>query len=119
MLWTNYPEEYYLPPNECQDMLTGVSTTFANSDIVFGNLEGVILNSGGTQKKCKNPKACYLFRSPEYMASRLYEAGFNLFSVAYNHAGDFGPEGRANTARLLDSLEIDLGKTQESYFFAD
>jgi len=108
MLGTNFPETYYLPPNEGKEMLSGVSPSFANSDIVFGNLEGVILNSGGTQKKCKNPKACYLFRSPEYMASRLYEAGFNLFSVANNHAGDFGPEGRANTARLLDSLEINF-----------
>jgi poly-gamma-glutamate capsule biosynthesis protein CapA/YwtB (metallophosphatase superfamily) len=106
MLGTNFPESYYLPPNEGKDMLSGVSSAFTNSDIVFGNLEGVILNSGGTQKECRNPKACYLFRSPEYMALSLHEAGFNLFSVANNHAGDFGPEGRANTARLLDSLEI-------------
>jgi 2',3'-cyclic-nucleotide 2'-phosphodiesterase (5'-nucleotidase family) len=40
------------------------------------------------------------------MGNRLQEAGFNLFSVANNHAGDFGPEGRANTSKVLDSLGI-------------
>jgi len=113
MLGTNFPETYYLPPNEGKDMLPKVSREFTGSDIVFGNLEGVILNNGGTQKECRNPKACYLFRSPEYMALRLKEAGFNLFSVANNHAGDFGPEGRANTARLLDSLAIEFAGNEE------
>ncbi len=106
MLGTNFPETYYLPPNEGKDMLAGVAHVFAGADVVFGNLEGVILDSAGTQKKCRNPKACYLFRSPSYMANRLHEAGFNLLSVANNHAGDFGPEGRAHTAKMLDSLGI-------------
>lgn len=106
MLGTNFPETYYLPPNQGRDMLVGVQQVFEGADIVFGNLEGVILDSGGTQKECRNPKACYLFRSPEYMGYRLQEAGFNLMSVANNHAGDFGPEGRENTGKLLDSLQI-------------
>lgn len=106
MLGTNFPESYYLPPNEGREMLQEVTSAFSDSDIVFGNLEGVLLDSGGTQKECRNPKTCYLFRSPEYMGDRLAEAGFNLFSVANNHAGDFGPEGRANTSKVLDSLGI-------------
>ena len=106
MLGTNFPEQHYLPPNQGKDMLAGVSQIFEGADIVFGNLEGVILDSGGTQKNCNNPKACYLFRSPDYMGNRIQEAGFNLMSVANNHAGDFGPEGRANTAKVLDSLGI-------------
>ena len=108
MLGTNFPESYYLPPNEGRDMLAGVSHIFEDADIVFGNLEGVILDSGGTQKECRNPKACYLFRSPEYMGDRLQEAGFNLMSVANNHAGDFGDEGRENTGRTLDNLGINF-----------
>lgn len=106
MLGTNFPNESYLPPNHGKDMLRGVQEIFAGSDIVFGNLEGVLLDSGGTQKNCRNPKACYLFRSPEYMADRLKEAGFNLLNVANNHAGDFGAEGRANTSRVLDEVAI-------------
>ena len=116
MLGTNFPETYYLPPNQGKDMLTGVAPIFAGSDIVFGNLEGVLLDSGGTQKKCRNPKTCYLFRSPEYMGSRLQEAGFNLLSVANNHAGDFGAAGRKNTGRLLDSLNINFAGNEQKPF---
>lgn len=106
MLGTNFPDPSYLPPNEGRDMLSSVATELSGADILFGNLEGVILNEGGTPKHCNNPKTCYLFRSPEYMVTRLQETGFNLLSVANNHSGDFGNEGRANTARVLDSLGI-------------
>jgi len=116
MLGTNFPETYFLPPNEGRDMLTAVDVIFSDADIVFGNLEGVILDSGGTQKKCNNPKLCYLFRSPDYMASRLQEAGFNLLSVANNHAGDFGSEGRNNTAKVLDSLNINYAGSETKPF---
>jgi poly-gamma-glutamate capsule biosynthesis protein CapA/YwtB (metallophosphatase superfamily) len=40
------------------------------------------------------------------MGERLYEAGFNLMSVANNHAGDFGAEGRQNTGNILDNYAI-------------
>ncbi len=116
MLGTNFPETYYLPPNKGRDMLTGVAPIFAGADIVFGNFEGVLLDSGGTQKKCRNPKLCYLFRSPEYMATRLQEVGFNLLSVANNHAGDFGKEGRINTAKVLDSLNISFAGNEDKPF---
>jgi len=116
MLGTNFPEAYYLPPNQGREMLTAVDLVFSEADIVFGNLEGVLLDSGGTQKECNNPKLCYLFRSPDYMAARLQEAGFNLLSVANNHAGDFGSEGRINTAKVLDSLNINYAGSQVKPF---
>lgn len=107
MLGTNYPNDSYLPPNEGKGQLVYIDSLLSGTnDIQFGNLEGVILNEGGEHKTCKNPKACYIFRSPEYMADRIKEAGFNLVSVANNHAGDFGVTGRKNTSKVLDSLEI-------------
>jgi poly-gamma-glutamate capsule biosynthesis protein CapA/YwtB (metallophosphatase superfamily) len=106
MLGTNFPNEGYLPPNEGKDMLTAVKDILQSADITFGNQEGVILNQGGQQKNCNNPDVCYLFRSPEYMAQRLVEAGFDMMSLANNHAGDFGDIGRKNTIRVFDSLGI-------------
>ena len=44
MLGTNFPETYYLPPNQGRDMLTGIAPIFGGADIVFGNLEGVLLD---------------------------------------------------------------------------
>jgi len=106
MLGTNFPNIRYLPPDSGKLLLSQVAPMLNNTDIVFGNLEGVLLDSGGIQKKCKNPKACYLFRSPTYMVSHLVEAGFNLLSVANNHAGDFGDIGRKNTSKVLDQNNI-------------
>ena len=116
MLGTNYPDNSYLPRNEGKDQLTGVDSLLSGSDILFGNLEGVLLNEGGKHKNCKNPKTCYIFRSPEYMATRIKEAGFNVMSVANNHAGDFGKAGRDNTSRVLDSLEINYAGNSNQPF---
>lgn len=101
MLGTNYPSEEYLPPSDGADLLAGVDTILQNADITFGNYEGVLLNEGGEPKDCKNPKFCYLFRTPESYAGHLATAGFDVMSLANNHAGDFGETGRLSSARVL------------------
>ncbi|TRX52449.1 CapA family protein [Fulvivirga sp. M361] len=106
MMGTNFPDESYLPPNQGRDLLEEVDSVLSNADVTFGNLEGVILDDGGNAKYCKNPKICYIFRSPEYMVQNLKDAGFDVMSTANNHAGDFGDPGRKNTMRVLDSLKI-------------
>jgi len=116
MLGTNYPDNSYLPSNQGKNQLASIDSVLKGADILFGNLEGVILNEGGTHKNCKNPKTCYIFRSPEYMVSRIKEAGFNVMSVANNHAGDFGTAGRDNTSRVLDSLQINYAGNSNQPF---
>lgn len=106
MMGTNFPSESYLPGNDGKDLWVEVSDTLRQADVTFGNLEGVILNEGGDQKKCRNPKVCYLFRSPESYLVNLVDAGFDVVSLANNHAGDFGQPGRENTMKSLDSLGI-------------
>ena len=106
MLGTNFPKPDYLPPDSGRFLLSEARPFLVDADVTFGNLEGVILNDGGTPKNCKNPDLCYLFRSPEYLAVHLKQAGFDVLSTANNHAGDFGDIGRQNTMRVLDSLEI-------------
>ncbi|MCA6079142.1 CapA family protein [Fulvivirga sedimenti] len=106
MMGTNFPDESYLPSNRGKDLLREVTPILQDADITFGNLEGVILNEGGDEKKCKDPKLCYIFRSPEYLAQNLVDAGFDVMSTANNHAGDFGDPGRKNTQRVLDSLGL-------------
>lgn len=106
MMGTNFPDESYLPSGNGEDLWREVAGFLNRGDVTFGNLEGTILNEGGTQKKCSNPDVCYLFRTPERLASNLLTAGFDVMSLANNHAGDFGDEGRENTMRILDSLGI-------------
>lgn len=100
MLGTNFPSNRYLP-GENVNLLKPMYPFFQYQDIVFGNLEGTLLNEGGDLKKCNDSTKCYAFRQPEYMLSHIQSAGFNLLSVANNHMGDFGELGRSNTLRLL------------------
>jgi hypothetical protein len=106
MLGSNYPSNAGLPPNEGKDLLAPVADILRSADITFGNLEGVVLDKGGSVKKCSNPNICYAFRMPEYLIDRLTEAGFDVLSVANNHVGDFGQEGRDNTLKVLDEKKI-------------
>jgi Bacterial capsule synthesis protein PGA_cap len=97
-------------------------------DLVIGNFEGVLADTGTStkclvrappQKKSRRSRRpiqkpdsmivrrnCYAFRTPTALAPRLVEAGFTHLNLANNHANDLGPAGRASTERTLDSLGI-------------
>jgi len=100
MLGTDYPENH-LPDDDGVSFLAAVTPWLVAPDITFGNLEGVLLDGGEPGKKCNNPKACYLFRSPSRYVHHYVAAGFDVLSVANNHARDFGEEGRTATMQTL------------------
>jgi poly-gamma-glutamate capsule biosynthesis protein CapA/YwtB (metallophosphatase superfamily) len=106
MMGSNFPSVAYLPPNDGQNLLDEVRPILQSADVTFGNLEGTLLDTGGTRKECKDPNVCYAFRSPTRYGKYLQDAGFDLMSLANNHSGDFGPEGRASSMRTLDTLGI-------------
>ncbi|MFW5761064.1 MAG: CapA family protein [Cyclobacteriaceae bacterium] len=108
MMGTNFPSANYLPPNNGRDLLADVIPVLQNADVTFGNLEGVILDEGGIQKHCSNPDLCYLFRTPEKYVHHLLAAGFDVMSLANNHAGDFGNPGRENTMRVLKQAGLNF-----------
>jgi len=105
MLGTDFPENR-LPEDDGQSLLADVTTVFAGADIAFGNLEGVLMDGGEPVKTCKDPSACYLFRSPARYARLLADAGFTVMSLANNHARDFGEEGRTASMAALDAVGI-------------
>lgn len=105
MMGTNYPEDR-LPPDDGKFLLKDVASILRNADVTFGNLEGTLLDSGGTAKKCSNPKVCYAFRSPVRYVNNLVDAGFDMVSLANNHAGDMGDEGRDTTMSTLINAGI-------------
>lgn len=101
MMGSNYPSAEYCPHPNLR-LLDPVAPFLQQADLTFANLEGPILNRGGKMKRCDNPAFCYAFRQPEYLVDQMKEAGIDLFSVANNHLGDFGEEGRSNTLRVLE-----------------
>jgi poly-gamma-glutamate capsule biosynthesis protein CapA/YwtB (metallophosphatase superfamily) len=101
------PGEETLPPNDARDLFADVRPLFAGADLVFGNLETVLADQGESTK-CGKKKThkCYAFRAPAGYARTLKETGFNVMSIANNHAGDFGPDGRQATIAALDAAGI-------------
>jgi hypothetical protein len=121
-----------VPPDEGRGLFEGARSALL-ADLVVGNFEGVLGDSGTTYKcgpegrrvpepdtvaakppprrptlprRPEPPRLCYAFLTPTALAPRLVEAGFTHLNLANNHANDFGADGRATTERLLDSLGV-------------
>jgi len=107
MLGTNYPSKSYLPANGGYDLLSDVNSILRDADLTFGNLEGTLLDEGGTVKRCSDPSVCYAFRSPESYVNHFVDGGFDVVSIANNHTGDFGAAGRRRTKEVLDGVGIE------------
>ena len=105
MLGTDYPENH-LPDDDGVAFLAAVTPVLSMADITFGNLEGVLVDGGEPGKKCSNPAACYRFRSPPRYVEYFVAAGFDVLSLANNHARDFGEEGRLATMQTLTAAGI-------------
>jgi len=115
-----------IPPDSGRGLLDRARPSL-RGDLVIGNFEGVLADSGTPTKclvkvtpppkrrrKTTQPPAdsftvrpnCYAFRTPTFLAPRLVDAGFTHLNLANNHANDLGPAGRASTERMLDSLRL-------------
>jgi poly-gamma-glutamate capsule biosynthesis protein CapA/YwtB (metallophosphatase superfamily) len=105
MLGTDYPKNI-LPDDDGVGFLADVTPFLASADIAFGNLEGVLMDGGEAVKQCKDVSACHLFRTPTRYAQYLAAAGFDVMSLANNHAHDFGEEGRSAGMQALETVGI-------------
>lgn len=126
MLGSTFPNETRMPPNDGKDSLKAVAPIFTAADIAFGNLEGPMID-GGVSTKCPPPAPvvegapppkvnCFAFRVPTRYGKYLKDAGFDVLSLANNHAADFGDEGRASTRKTLDALGIrHIGSDKNQY----
>lgn len=105
MMGSNYPSDATLPPNDGIYLFSNVKEILTGADLTFGNLEGCLLNSGGDRKNCSGNN-CYYFRMPERYVNHLVEAGYDVVSIANNHASDFGALGREQTQKVLKEAGI-------------
>lgn len=107
MLGSSYPNESYLPPNNALNSFKPALEDLRKADIAFGNLEGVLLDSGApVGYKLRFKHKGYLFRMPAKYGGVFKDAGFDILSVGNNHSNDFDVAGRKSTIKVLDSLGI-------------
>ncbi|WP_448701440.1 CapA family protein [Mucilaginibacter sp. AW1-3] len=109
MLGTSYPSQYTLPPDSAKNSFKTVLNELRNADLTFGNLEGTLLDKGTPARYKKNLAVAYFFKMPTTYVGVLKDAGFDVVSLANNHSGDFGEEGRESTTKTLDSAGINYG----------
>ena len=109
MMGTNYPETpqgAYLPANDGAQLFKDVKAVLSQADIAAGNLEGTLLDNGGTVKRCSDPSICYAFRTPTAYVNNLTDAGMDFMGIANNHINDFGAAGIASTEKTLGGAGI-------------
>ncbi len=120
MMGLNYPDESpVLPPEDGALIFADVKSILQDATLTIGNLEGVLLDLGGTPKRCSNPKLCYAFRMPERYVNHLVDAGFDIVSIANNHSSDFGQTGRESSQEILKKAGIGFAGFEgmsEKYF---
>ena len=110
MMGTSYPDNRTLPPDSGKNSFTNLTDELHSADVTFGNLEGTLLDTGApAHYKLHLVSKAWLFRMPVSYGQVLKDAGFNLLSLANNHAGDFGENGRKSTMTVLDSLGLYYG----------
>ena len=96
-----------LPPDEGRGLLTEVGRITVDPDVMIGNLEGTLSVVGASKCDSASGANCHAFQVPQSHAGALQAAGFDVMSLANNHALDFGVDGRAQTIAALESQEID------------
>ena len=83
-----------------QVVFAGVQPVLANADVLVGNLECALTSSDHPQPKT------YTFAAPPETANALVLAGFDVLSLANNHAMDYGTAGLVDTLKNLNENGI-------------
>ena len=119
-----------VPPDNARGLFAA-ARPHLTGDLVIGNFEGVLGDSGVTYKCGKEgrrvpappdsaaprrraapprpagqPSLCYAFLTPTHLAGSLRDAGLTHLNLANNHANDFGAEARSRTEAIFDSLGL-------------
>jgi poly-gamma-glutamate capsule biosynthesis protein CapA/YwtB (metallophosphatase superfamily) len=76
-------------------VFAGVQSELDSADVLVGNLECALTVGGEQQNKS------YTFAAPPEMAQALALAGFDVLSLANNHAMDYGGSGLLDTRNTL------------------
>lgn len=97
---------YGTAPRGGRALFEKVADELRRPDLMAGNLEGTL--STAKRSKCdgKNSKVCYAFQAPPAYVYSLVWAGFDVMSLANNHAHDYLEPGLKQTKGALTSAGL-------------
>lgn len=82
-------------------LLRAVTPLTRAPDVMIGNLEGTLTDVAGRSKCGSDSTDCVAFRSPPAYGRLFADAGYDVLSLANNHAHDHGPAGLARTRQVV------------------
>ncbi|MEM9927660.1 MAG: CapA family protein [Cyanobacteria bacterium P01_D01_bin.50] len=113
---TNFPSNR-LPANPNQLFPKSVRDKLQGTDILFGNFESTITNHPYSTKDISRGQV-FAFRSPPQHAKLFADVGFDVLSVANNHAMDFGTKGFQDTFDNITAAGMKaVGKKNQILYF--
>ena len=101
---TNFPGDR-LPLDKGEFLFSDVKPFLGGADLLFGNFESTLTDSPNSAKDISQGMT-FAFRTPPAYALLLKDAGFQVLSVANNHALDFGDRGFLDTIANLQQVGI-------------
>ncbi|HST64315.1 MAG TPA: CapA family protein, partial [Mycobacteriales bacterium] len=94
-----------LPPDPGR-LLGAVTPLTRAPDVMIGNLEGTLTDHAGDSKCTPGRTDCAAFRSPPGYGRLFARAGYDVLSLANNHAHDHGATGLAQTRQVVRAAGI-------------
>lgn len=85
-------------------LLAGLAPVFAESDLVFANLECPLTDA--SERNPMKDSSSPFFRNPPKLVEAIADGGINILSLANNHTMDFGITGLTDTLTALTGAGI-------------
>jgi poly-gamma-glutamate capsule biosynthesis protein CapA/YwtB (metallophosphatase superfamily) len=89
-----------LPPDPSR-LFAAITPYVKAPDVMIGNLEGTLTDVAGSSKCGPGSTDCVAFRAPPAYGRLFARAGYDVLSLANNHAHDHGEAGLAQTRRVV------------------
>lgn len=102
----NYPNTYFFEK---------VQDTFANDDFTIVNLENV-LTDNNLSEVWKDHSPAYWYKAPTSNANILTASSIEAVSLANNHFGDYGTQGRTDTMAAVEAVGLPYGTNDQTIY---
>lgn len=106
---------WYAANKEPSYFLEKVQDIFSKDDFTLANLENVLTDNKLSEvKKDHNP--AYWFKAPTKNINILTAGSIEAVSLANNHFGDYGTQGRKDTMTAVESANIPYGTNDKTFY---
>lgn len=95
--------------------LSEVQEVFANDDFTIVNLENVFTDNN-IKEVAKDHNPAYWYKAPTSNKNILIAGSVEAVSLANNHTGDYGNQGRKDTIEAMESINMPYGNNDTTIY---